>query len=242
MSGWGAALFASVSFAAQPVALKPEPVDSDGVVTLGDLFDGAGAASGKTVAPGPKDGGAVVLDAARVQAAARAAGLQWPNAAGLRRITVRTGGVATTGAPGAGMVEALVYARNLNAGEVVRGEDLTWASVGSHMVGSDAARDAESAMGKAARKPLRAGVVVSARDLVAPRVIAKDDNVTVTWRTGGVSLTLQGKALSAASAGDTVRVLNPASKKVFEAVASGPGRAVAGASGETLRSSPLALR
>ena len=65
-----AALFAGAAVAAQPVALKPEPVDADGVVTLGDLFDGAGAASATVIAPDPKAGAAVVLDAARVQAAA----------------------------------------------------------------------------------------------------------------------------------------------------------------------------
>ncbi|MDB5423922.1 MAG: flaD, partial [Phenylobacterium sp.] len=32
------------ALAGQPVTLKADTVDSDGMVTLGDLFDGAGAA------------------------------------------------------------------------------------------------------------------------------------------------------------------------------------------------------
>jgi flagella basal body P-ring formation protein FlgA len=238
-------LFAGSAFAAQPVSLKPEPVDSDGVVTLGDLFAGAGAASATVVAPGPQAGSAMVLDAARVQAVARAAGLQWANPTGMRRIAVRAGGapVAAAAGPRAGMVEALVYARSLNAGETLRAEDLTWAPVASHLVPADAPRDAESAMGKAARKAIRAGAPVAARDLASARVIAKDETVSVAYRMGGVNLVLQGKALGSASVGDTVRVLNPASKKVFEAVASGPGQAVVGPSADRLRSpSPLASR
>ena len=126
------------------------------------------------------------------------------------------------------MVEALVYARSLNAGDVVRAEDLTWAPTASHVVPADAPRDAEAVMGLSARKPLRAGAAVSGRDLAAARVIAKDDTVSVTYRAGGLSLALQGKALGPAAAGETVRVLNPTSKKIIEAVATGPGRAVVG--------------
>ena len=238
------ALIAGPALAA-PVALKPEPVDSDGVVTLGDLFDGTGEASATVVAPGPQAGSAVVLDAARVQAAARSAGLQWANPTGMRRIAVRAGAApAAVGAiRSAGMVEALVYARSLNTGDVVRPEDLTWAAVASHLVPSDAPRDAESAMGQAARKPLRAGAAVGARDLAAARVIAKDETVSVAYRAGGLNLVLQGKALSAASVGDTVRVLNPASKKIVEAIAVAPGRAVVGPDAAAARAPfPLAAR
>ncbi|HEX8569922.1 MAG TPA: flagellar basal body P-ring formation chaperone FlgA [Caulobacteraceae bacterium] len=237
-----AALFAGSALAGQAVALKPQPLDDDGVVTLGDLFEGAGAASATVVAPGPQGGSAVVLDAARVQAAARAAGLSWANPTGMRRIAVRAGTApVASAAPTAGMVEALVYARSLNAGDTVRAEDLTWAPVGSHLVPGDAPRDAETAMGWTARKPLRAGAAVSARDLAAARVIAKDETVSVAYRMGGLNLVMQGKALSAAAAGDTVRILNPASKKIIEAVASGPGQAVVGPRAEAIRSAPSPL-
>jgi flagella basal body P-ring formation protein FlgA len=238
------ALFAGSALAGQPVSLKPEPVDSDGVVTLGDLFDGAGAASATVVAPGPGNGAAVVLDAARVQAAARAAGLTWANPTGMRRIAVRAGAApAASGVRAAGMVEALVYARSMTAGETVRPEDVTWAPVASHVVPADAPRDAEAAMGRTARKALRAGAAVSARDLASARVIAKDDTVSVAYRVGGLSLVMQGKALSAAAAGETVRVLNPVSKKIVEAVATGPGQAAVGPRADALRSpSPLASR
>ncbi|MEY3841584.1 MAG: flagellar basal body P-ring formation protein FlgA, partial [Pseudomonadota bacterium] len=40
-----AALMVAGAAVAGPVTLKANPVDSDGRVTLGDLFDGAGSAS-----------------------------------------------------------------------------------------------------------------------------------------------------------------------------------------------------
>jgi flagella basal body P-ring formation protein FlgA len=236
------ALGAPLAAHAGPVTLKAAPVDTDGRVTLGDLFDGT--ASQAMVAPGPRDGGSVVLDASRVQAAARSQGLSWANPSGVRRITVRSGSAAavaptatagTTAAPAAraGAVEALTYVRSLPAGAVLSAEDLAWTPV-THAP-SDAPSDAEAAIGLAVRKPVRAGSAVSARDLGAARVIAKNDTVSVHYRAGGVMLALQGKALGAAGVGETVRVLNPASKTVVEAVAAAPGLAVVGPQAEALR-------
>ena len=52
-----AVLAASPALAGQPVTLKAQTLDSDGIVTLSDLFDGAGAAGKVTVAAKPGDSG-----------------------------------------------------------------------------------------------------------------------------------------------------------------------------------------
>lgn len=223
---------------AAPVELRADTV-ADGPVTLGDLFDGAGAAAEVVVAPAARPGVNLVLDAGQVQRAARAAGLEWDNAAGVRRIVVH--GVADAPAPtpaarrAGKAVEILTYARNLNAGEIVRAEDLTWGEAVATPV--DAPRDAEDVIGKAAKKPLRAGAAVAVKDLAMPQVIKRDDMVQVSFRAGGIILTLQGKALEAAALGDPVSIQNAASKKVIEAVATGPGQAVVGPEAERLRAS-----
>lgn len=241
-----AALFAGSAFAAQPVVLKPEPVDGDGKVTLGDLFDGAGGASGAFVATGPKPGASVILEASRVQLLAKSAGLAWANPAGVRRIAVRGAAPAAAsvaGATVAASAEALTYARTLNAGEVLSADDLTWAAVRAP---ADAPLDADAAIGMAVRKPVRAGSAVSGRDLIVARVIAKGDTVAVHYRQGGISLSLQGKALGPAAVGETVRIQNPQSKSIVEAVAAAPGLAVVGPQAEAIKTvragSPLALR
>ncbi|XBQ15108.1 MAG: flagellar basal body P-ring formation chaperone FlgA [Oceanicaulis sp.] len=70
------------------VVLKERPVTDDAVVTLSDLFDGAGEAGGVQLARAPEPGAAVSLDPEFVRRTAAQAGLDWPNAAGLPRVTV----------------------------------------------------------------------------------------------------------------------------------------------------------
>jgi len=218
----GAALAASPALAG-PVSLKADVADSDGRVTLGDLFDGAGGAAGMLVAT--RAGPTVVLDAGAVQMMARRAGLDWGNPNGLRRIVVR-GGAAASAPAGRGNVEVLTWSRSLNAGEIVQPEDMVWGKAAG--APSDAPRDADAIIGMAARRPLREGASVSLRDVSAQQVIKAGEMVQITWSSGGITLSLQGKAMSAAAAGQTFNVQNPVSKKLIEAVATAPGQAVTG--------------
>ena len=75
--------------AGTPVRLRDQLVDSDGRVTLSDLFDGAGQAGNVLLSAGPAAGGNVVLDAARVQQVARMNGLDWANDHGFRRLVIK---------------------------------------------------------------------------------------------------------------------------------------------------------
>ena len=118
-------LGSSAASAATPVTLKAEVVDSDGVVTLGDLFDGAGVAGRTPIAS--RAGASVMLSAAAVRGAAMRAGLDWPNAQGYRQIGV-TGAAAGAAAPAArGNVDVLTWARSIAAGEIVQPQDMIWA-------------------------------------------------------------------------------------------------------------------
>ena len=225
--------------AAAPVALRTEPTDADGVVTLGDLFEGAGAASGVRVAA--RAGTSVVLDATAVQVLARRNGLYWDNPDRLRRIIVRPGDDARAAVATArkGGVQVLAYARNLAAGEEVRAEDLIWTRAVAAPV--DAPRDADAAIGMIARRPLREGALVSVRDVSAPVVIQAGDLATVTYLNGGVSLALQVKALGAGAVGETILFQNLSSRKTIQAVITGPGQAATGPDAPT-GATPVATR
>lgn len=97
--GVAVALFSAGAALAGPVTLKANPVDSDGRVTLGDLFDGAGPASNVVV--GNRAGPSIVFEAGQLQGLARQAGLDWANPTGLRRVVVRHAAVAPpAAAPG----------------------------------------------------------------------------------------------------------------------------------------------
>jgi flagella basal body P-ring formation protein FlgA len=230
-------LAVSPAVAGQAVTLKADTVDADGMVTLSDLFDGAGTAGDVRVAARP--GQIAVLDAGAVQVLARRNGLDWINAEGVRRIVVH--GAASVAAKG--NVEVLTYARSLAAGDIVQPTDLVWAKVAA--APQDAPSDADQVIGLAAKRPLRAGAAVSARDISAPQVIKIGDVVTVTYAAEGIALSLQGKAMTAAAQGETVMVQNTTSKKVIQAMASGPGQALIGPQADQMKASPrsqIALR
>ena len=231
------ALVASPALA-DPVMLRANPVDDDGRVTLGEIFDGAGSASGVVVAS--RAGPSVVFEAGQLQAMASRAGLQWANPQGLRRVVVRNAALAPGGAPTAASVtppvahrgatvEVLTWARNLAAGDVVQPEDVIWSTVQAHLAQGGSPSDAEQVIGLSARRALRAGAVVGARDLVSPRVIARNDMVEVAFIAGGVRLTVTGRATRDAAVGEAVPVLNTTSGRTIDAIASGPGQAMAGA-------------
>lgn len=91
-----AALMVAGSAFAGPVTLKANPVNHDGRVTLGDLFDGAGAAANVVI--GQRAGPSIVFEAGQLQSLARQSGLHWANPTGLRRVVVRNAATAPTAA------------------------------------------------------------------------------------------------------------------------------------------------
>ncbi len=167
---------------AGPVTLKVNPVDLDGPVTLGDLFDGAGSASGVVV--GQRSGPSIVFEAGQLQSLARQAGLDWANPNGLRRVVVRNAAVAPPA---------------------------TAAEVASTRVATPAAPRAA---------PVRAAQ--------ADRVITRNDLIEVAYEAGGIRLTITGRAQRNAAVGERLPVLNPTSGRTIDAVAVGPGQAIAG--------------
>jgi flagella basal body P-ring formation protein FlgA len=220
-----ALLIATPALAGTSVSLRSDTTDADGRITLGELFDGAGAASDVVVAS--RMGPSAVLDAGAVQIAARRAGLDWANSNGVRRIIVRQGSDAglAGGAP-RGNVEVLAYARSLATGEMVQPEDLVWVKMAASP--ADAPRDADAVIGMTVKRPLRQGSAASLRDVSTPQVIKAGDIVAVTYEDAGVALTLQGKAMAAGAIGESLMVQNTASKKIIETVVTGPGSTAVG--------------
>jgi flagella basal body P-ring formation protein FlgA len=222
-----ALLIAAPALAGTGVSLRSDTTDADGRITLGELFDGAGAASDLVIAA--RLGPTAVLDAVQVQTAARRAGLDWSNPNGVRRIIVRGGGSGSSNdlaGASRGNVEVLAYARSLATGDIVQPEDLVWIKVAA--APSDSPQDADAVIGMTAKRPLRQGASASLRDVSTPRVVKAGDFVAVTYEDAGVALTLQGKAMAAGAIGESLMVQNTASKKIIETVVTGPGSAAVG--------------
>lgn len=187
------ALIVASAAVAGPVTLKANPVDSDGRVTLGDLFDGAGAASNVVV--GTRAGPSIVFEAGQLQSLARQSGLDWANPTGLRRVVVRNAAAAPTSAPPAPVSPAA----------------------------------AEGAPPAVAARPQ------PVRTALAERVITRNDMVEVAYEVGGVRLTITGRAEGNAAAGQRLAVRNLQSGRTIDAVAIGPGLALAGPAAQEAR-------
>lgn len=190
-----AALMVAGAAVAGPVTLKANPVDSDGRVTLGDLFDGAGAASDVVI--GARAGPSIVFEAGQLQSLARQSGLDWANPSGLRRVVVRNAAAAPASALPAS--------------------------------GSPAVGAADGAAPVVAARPQ------PARAALAERVITRNDMVEVAYEVGGVRLTITGRAEGNAAVGQRLAVRNLQSGRTIDAVAIGPGLALAGPAAQDAR-------
>lgn len=237
------ALLIATPAAASDLVLKSSPADADGRITIGDVFDNAGASAG--VVLGYRTGATAVLDAATVQMVVSRNGASWDNPRGQRRIIVASGvdgSPPANGAPAPAQRasastrnrEVLTYAHAMNAGEVVQAEDLTFATVAAE--GSDLPNDVRPLIGKVVRFPVREGAVVRGGDLTSPVVVRRSETVKVTWSNNGLSLSMSGIASKDGARGDLIQVQNPTSKKMIDAVIVGPGEALAGPAADQLRS------
>jgi flagella basal body P-ring formation protein FlgA len=104
---------------ADPVTLRPRVEASGVAITLGDVFDGAGEAAGRAIAPAPPPGQVSTLSVPLLSAAASAAGLDWTPPPGLTDVrVVRPGGLRAT-------LPATTGARMASEAAVRRGDTVT---------------------------------------------------------------------------------------------------------------------
>jgi flagellar basal body P-ring formation protein FlgA len=77
------------------------------------------------------------------------------------------------------------------------------------------------AIGKSLRRPLRAGQIVNASDLIEPEMVKRAAMVTLVHRKGAMMLTSRGQALRSGRKGDTITIMNLTSKRTIEGVITG---------------------
>jgi len=121
-------------------------------------------------------------------------------------------------------ITVMVPIRRILAGEVLRANDLRPARVRTAGLNTEVARDAEDAIGLTPRHPLPAGQPMPLGDLSRPPAIRKGANVMMLLESNGISLAAQGQALESGAPGERVRVQNPTSRAVLDAVVIGPDR------------------
>jgi flagellar basal body P-ring formation protein FlgA len=144
-----------------------------------------------------------------------------PSSVELRRQPTRyTGTVIET-------VDAVAVEHPVERGEILKASDLTILkrpkAEGSPLT------DIDAVAGLAAKHELHPGQPLHSADVMKPEIVQRNDNVTIVYQAPGVTLTLRGQAQDAGALGDTIGVLNAESKRVVQAVISGPGRVMVNA-------------
>jgi flagella basal body P-ring formation protein FlgA len=124
--------------------------------------------------------------------------------------------------------EALVPARPLTQGEIIRASDLTPARLPKSQYAATVITTATQMTGLAARHALRAGQLLRQADLMRPELVGRGETVLITYQVPGIMLTVRGEAKEPGALGDTINVVNVQSKKMLQATVIGPGRVSAG--------------
>ena len=124
-------------------------------------------------------------------------------------------------------IDAIAVDRPIERGELLKASDLTVVRRPKAEAGT-ALTDGNAAVGLAARHALRPDQPIAAADLMKPEIVARNDSVTIIYQVPGITLTLRGQAKDAGAIGDTISVINTESKRVMQAVVSGPDRVTVG--------------
>jgi flagella basal body P-ring formation protein FlgA len=139
-----------------------------------------------------------------------------PSSAELRRQAPHYSGTAIE------TIDAVTVTRPVERGEVIKASDLAVLRRPKSDAGVLTGHDA--VVGLAARHALRPGQPIAPADVMKPEIVQRSDTVTIVYEAPGVTLTLRGQAKDAGALGDTIGVLNMESKRVVQAVISGPDR------------------
>lgn len=112
----------------------------------------------------------------------------------------------------------LVLNRGLAAGEILAAADIGTVRRDTARIAGAVLSDPQLAIGRVARRTLSAGSLLSASDLVAPRLVRRGDNVSLVSRRGGIEVRVAGRALGDAGEHERVSVENLSSRRVIQGV------------------------
>lgn len=143
-----------------------------------------------------------------------------PDSAHSRRAPVRVFGMAQE------MVEIIRVSRSLNRGETIGPQDVQTDRVPRPRAGIESPLPASSIIGMVARRALPEGTSPRAVDLERPRMVSRNDSVTLVYEIPGLTVTARGKALENGTIGDVIDILNLQSKRTLQATVTGHGKVV----------------
>ncbi|WP_222875244.1 flagellar basal body P-ring formation chaperone FlgA [Terrihabitans soli] len=116
----------------------------------------------------------------------------------------------------------ITAARALERGTVLTSNDLRIERKPKAAVRDGQIDDAMLVVGMEVRRALREGQAIRTGDLSEPVLVKSGATVSVVLKTGGLTLTAIGQAMSDGKNGAAIQVMNTQSKRVLQAVVTGP--------------------
>ena len=118
--------------------------------------------------------------------------------------------------------QSVMVVRPVRAGMALLPEDLGF----SEAFAPDGFDDPRDLIGLEARVNLYPGRPVRAREIGSPTVIERNEIVPLTFVRGGLTITVEGRAMGRAGEGEGVRVMNLSSRSTVTGTATAAGAVV----------------
>ena len=123
---------------------------------------------------------------------------------------------------GSAAAQTVTVVQPVRAGDLIGADDLAFAAVED----PDGFDDPRDLIGLEARVNLYPGRPVLLRDVGMPTVVERNAIVPLTFKRGGLVITLEGRALGRAGEGEAVRVMNLSSRSTVTGIATATGAVV----------------
>ena len=117
----------------------------------------------------------------------------------------------------------VVAARPLTRGTQLSAADLTTATVDAASLPPDYLTDPQHAIGQQLKRPLSNGAVVASAMLGTPRMVSRNEQVTILAVEGGLEVRMTGLSLEDGTLGQAIKVRNLLSKRIVGGIVTAPG-------------------
>ena len=117
----------------------------------------------------------------------------------------------------------VVAARPLIRGVKLSEADLTSAALDAANLPPDYLTDPQQAIGQQLKRPVSIGMAVAAGMLETPRMVRRDERVTILAEEGGLEVRMAGLALEDGVLGQPIKVRNLLSKRIIGGIIAAPG-------------------
>lgn len=109
--------------------------------------------------------------------------------------------------------------------ETINGDDIDLKWVDKKLLYNGYFQSSQEIIGSIATHTIMAGAVLNPHMIQSPRIIARNQVITITAESNGVRVSMKGITRSEGGLHDTIKVYNPASKRIIDAMVVGPNDA-----------------